>query len=250
MLASAASAGAQGALPQPEKGRYPLGDYVSATPAVVMVGGYDTNFARTNISAAASEFYVSPQLQAFLGKGRTRVSGTGAVEVQARHRREHGQQLRVGGRPDRHQFARGRGRVRPSRPLRAANRLRRLRDRHPLAPRRARVSRLGDRGARAHAAVDRCRALQAALRRRPGLPRARACTTTSTATPPGSRAPRTWRSRRSRPSAAASPTSTTSFSTRPTATARAGERSPESRCRGGPSSAGSPSSVSSTTSRN
>ena len=82
MLASAASAGAQGALPQPEKGRYPLGDYVSATPAVVMVGGYDTNFARTNIGAAAREFYVSPQLQAFLGKGRTRLSGTGAVEVQ------------------------------------------------------------------------------------------------------------------------------------------------------------------------
>ena len=63
-------------------GRNPLGGAASITPAVVMVGGYDTNFVRATDGEGASEFYVSPQVDGFLGRGRTKVIISGALEVQ------------------------------------------------------------------------------------------------------------------------------------------------------------------------
>jgi hypothetical protein len=77
----AATARAQGT-PANLQGRYPLGNYVSVTPAIVMVGGYDTNFVRSNIGEAAREFYASPQLDTWIGKGRTQLNVTGALEYQ------------------------------------------------------------------------------------------------------------------------------------------------------------------------
>ena len=63
-------------------GRYPMGSSASITPAVVVVGGYDTNFVRATDGEGASEFYVSPQVDTFFGRGRSKVTISGALEAQ------------------------------------------------------------------------------------------------------------------------------------------------------------------------
>jgi hypothetical protein len=63
-------------------GRFPVGSYISITPAMVIVGGYDSNFIRANDGEGASEFYASPQIEAWLGRGRTKLNVVAAVEAQ------------------------------------------------------------------------------------------------------------------------------------------------------------------------
>ena len=66
-------------VPAPE-GRYLLGEALSITPAVVFVAGRDTNAIRTNTGTPASEFYVVPQVEGWLGRGRSRLNFASAVE--------------------------------------------------------------------------------------------------------------------------------------------------------------------------
>jgi hypothetical protein len=74
------SSGVAWAQPGPPEGRYLLGEALSITPAVVFVAGRDTNAIRTNTGTPASEFYVVPQVEGWLGRGRSRFNFASAVE--------------------------------------------------------------------------------------------------------------------------------------------------------------------------
>ena len=47
---------------------------------MVFVAGHDTNAIRTNTGTPASEFYVVPQVEGWLGRGRARLNFASAVE--------------------------------------------------------------------------------------------------------------------------------------------------------------------------
>ncbi len=70
--------GAQ-AQPAPE-GRFPVGSHLSVTPAITFVAGRDSNLIRTNTGEPGREFYLVPQIEGWLGRGRTRVNFVSAVE--------------------------------------------------------------------------------------------------------------------------------------------------------------------------
>lgn len=69
------------AQPAPQ-GRVPLGSSVSFTPSVVVVGGYDTNRLRTTDGTGDNEMYIAPQVEGWLGRGRTTLNVVGAIESQ------------------------------------------------------------------------------------------------------------------------------------------------------------------------
>jgi hypothetical protein len=77
LLLSAAVAGAQ-----PPEGRIPVGSRLSLTPAVVFVTGHDTNLTRTTEANPGYEYYIVPQVEGWLGRGRTRMNFASAVEYQ------------------------------------------------------------------------------------------------------------------------------------------------------------------------
>ena len=66
-----------GSAPQ---GRYLLGSAVSVTPAVVFVAGRDSNAIRTSTGVPAGEFYVVPQIESWIGRGRVRLNLANAIE--------------------------------------------------------------------------------------------------------------------------------------------------------------------------
>lgn len=78
LLAASVPAHAQDA-PQ---GRVHVGSSLSFTPAVVIVGGYDTNRIRATGGTPDSELIIAPQVEGWLGRGRTRVNFVGALESQ------------------------------------------------------------------------------------------------------------------------------------------------------------------------
>ena len=63
------------------RGRFPVGSAMTITPSIVVVSGYDTNFIRTESGEGKAEFWFSPQVEGWLGRGRTRVNFVGALEV-------------------------------------------------------------------------------------------------------------------------------------------------------------------------
>jgi hypothetical protein len=67
------------AQPAPE-GRFPVGSRLSVTPAITFVAGRDSNLLRTNTGEPGREFYLVPQIEGWLGRGRTRVNFVSAVE--------------------------------------------------------------------------------------------------------------------------------------------------------------------------
>jgi hypothetical protein len=73
---NAATADAQ---PEPE-GRFPLGSLVSVTPGFVFVTGYDTNLKRTGDGEPGYEYYLVPQVEGWVGRGRARLNFVAAVE--------------------------------------------------------------------------------------------------------------------------------------------------------------------------
>jgi len=90
------------------EGRYLLGSSLSVTPAVSMVVGRDTNAIRTDTGTAASEVYVVPQVEGWLGRGRVRLNFANAVEFSRQQKaaglggtgnwnQYHGARLDVGG---------------------------------------------------------------------------------------------------------------------------------------------------------
>lgn len=82
VCAVGAAAPATAQLPEPERGRIQVGPLLSMTPSIVAVGGYDTNVIRTDTGKADGEYWFSPQVQGWLGRGRTRVNFVGALESQ------------------------------------------------------------------------------------------------------------------------------------------------------------------------
>ena len=167
---------------------------LSVTPAVVFVAGHDTNAIRTNTGTPADEFYVVPQVEGWLGRGRTQLNfatalefaqqqsvseGTSPTSASATVNQYHVARLDVGG--QRIELCRA-GRL--PRPLCPADRLRRLRAR----PSSRAVSRPNwepvVRSARADASFYRglVTARPAALRRRRPSSRAPASSRTSTVT--------------------------------------------------------------------
>lgn len=79
LLGSGPAAG-QTTADQPQ-GRYLLGSSLSVTPAVVLVVGRDSNAIRTDTGVPAGEYYVVPQIEGWLGRGRVRLNFANAVEV-------------------------------------------------------------------------------------------------------------------------------------------------------------------------
>jgi hypothetical protein len=69
------------AQPAPE-GRYEFGGFMSFTPTVTFVGGHDTNHIRTPSGVSASEYYFAPQVEGWVGRGRTKVNFASAVSYQ------------------------------------------------------------------------------------------------------------------------------------------------------------------------
>jgi len=63
------------------EGRIPVGSLLSITPAVVVVAGHDTNAIRTNTGTPANEFYSVPQVEGWLGRGRTKLNFATALEL-------------------------------------------------------------------------------------------------------------------------------------------------------------------------
>lgn len=63
------------------EGRLILGPSLSISPAVVFVAGRDTNSIRTQGGDPANEFYVVPQIEGWLGRGRVRLNFANALEV-------------------------------------------------------------------------------------------------------------------------------------------------------------------------
>lgn len=64
----------------PVAGRFNLGPSVSFTPAVVFVGGTDSNLGRSLDSVGGDEFYAVPQVEGWIGRGRVRLNVAGAME--------------------------------------------------------------------------------------------------------------------------------------------------------------------------
>jgi hypothetical protein len=78
----------------PPQGKYQLGESLSVTPVVVFVAGHDTNAIRTNTGTPANEFYTVPQVEGWLGRGRTRLNFATAVEL-AQQQGQQGDQTDV-----------------------------------------------------------------------------------------------------------------------------------------------------------
>jgi hypothetical protein len=79
-----------------QEGRIPVGEAFSITPAFVFVAGHDTNAIRTNTGTPAQEFYGVPQLEGWLGRGRTRLNFASAVELSQQQGQQNGvQDVRV-----------------------------------------------------------------------------------------------------------------------------------------------------------
>ena len=63
-----------------EEGRIPVGSSLSITPGLTFVLGHDSNLIRTETGGPAGEFYTVPQVDGWLGRGRTKINFGGAVE--------------------------------------------------------------------------------------------------------------------------------------------------------------------------
>ncbi len=62
------------------EGRFQVGSHLSVTPAIAFVTGHDSNFIRTTNGEPANEYYIVPQIEGWLGRGRVRVNFGTAVE--------------------------------------------------------------------------------------------------------------------------------------------------------------------------
>ena len=79
LFAMAAQAAAQ-APDATDEGKYRVGESMSFSPAVVVVFAADSNLVRTGDGVGGQEYYVVPQVEAWLGRGYTRLNFIGALE--------------------------------------------------------------------------------------------------------------------------------------------------------------------------